>query len=144
MPHCGIELNSMNLRTIKLFAGAFVLLTYMSLGIFGLFNFAHTDEMSMPDCPYAQGGSAICQNNLDHINNWQQFSNAVFPALFALFLILGMIWYYFNVKLITEPKYFYKWKCYLNSEKLYTYQEEITKWLSLFENSPSFSYVRHS
>ena len=135
----------MNLRKAKLFLGLFILFVYMGIGVFGLFKFSHTEEMPMADCPYTQNGYSICYNNLDHINNWQQFSNITIPSLFFfLILILGVIPHSFIKRNFLNPnRHFYRWKYYLY-KKLYTYKEKIIKWLSLFENSPSISYVRHS
>lgn len=134
----------MNLQNKKLLIGAFVLLAYISIGIFGLFQFSHMSETPMVNCPYTQNGSSICENSLNHIQDWRQFSNAIFSPLFIFsFLILGIILYFFNKQnFLNQKQYFYKWKYYLDNKKLYSYQNKIIKWLSLFENSPSFSYIR--
>ena len=132
----------MSLRNQNLFIGVFIFIAFMGIGVFGLLPFTHSPhgvDMPMVDCPYADGGYSLCESTLEHVKNWQQFSNVIFPSLFILFLIFGIVWYYFNSNLITEAKYFYRRKYYLNDEKLYSYQEKITKWLSLFENSPSFA-----
>ena len=136
----------MILKNSKLFIGAFVLLAYISIGIFGLFKFNHMSETPMANCPYTQNSFSLCENSLTHINDWRQFSNATFPSLLVLsLLVLGIILYFFGKQnLLNQKQYFYKWKYYLNRKKLYTYEERIIKWLSLFENSPSLSYVRHS
>lgn len=132
----------MNLHKAKLFIGAFVLIAYISIGVFGLFKFSHMDEAPMVNCPYAQNGYSICENNLSHINNWRQFSSVILSSLFVfLFLILGAILYFFNKQdFLNQEQYFYKWKYYLYNKKLYTYPNRIIRWLSLFENSPSLLY----
>ncbi|KKS99294.1 MAG: hypothetical protein UW07_C0016G0009 [Candidatus Nomurabacteria bacterium GW2011_GWF2_43_8] len=130
----------MNLRSAKLFLGLFILLAYIGIGIFGLFQFGHMSEAPMANCPYAENGFSVCANGLDHINDWRQFSNATFTSLFIFsLLILGIILYFFNQhNLLNQKQHFYKWKYYLDNTKSYTLSQEIIKWLSLFENSPSF------
>lgn len=126
----------------KLFLGIFILLAYIGIGVFGLFKFSHMSEMPMVNCPYTGNGFSICENTLDHINRWQQFSNATFPSLliFSL-LILGVILYLLGKQnFLNQNQYFYKWKYYLYNKKLYTYDNKIIKWLSLLENSPSFIF----
>lgn len=129
----------MKLYNAKLFSALFVLLAYISIGVFGLSKFNHTYEMPMANCPYAENGFSVCSDILDHINNWRQFSNVTLSQLlFFSLLILGIILYFpSRQKFLNQKKYFYKWKYYLYNKKLYTYPQEIIKWLSLFENSPS-------
>ncbi len=136
----------MGLYSIKFFFGIFVALAYMGIGIFGLFRLNHNTEMPMPNCPYSQNSYSLCENSLDHINNWRQFSNATFPSLlFLSFLLLIVVLYFYNKQnFLKQKQYFYRWKYYLYSKKLDIYPNKIISWLSLFENSPSFSYVRHS
>lgn len=131
----------MTLRDIKLFIGISILFAYMSIGVFGLFKLDHMAEIPMPDCPYAQNGSSLCENSFDHINNWHTFSNTVFSAIFIFTLLaLGIILYFLNKQdFLNQKRYFYKWKYYLYNNNLYTYQSRIIKWLSLFENSPSLN-----
>ncbi|MDO8569434.1 MAG: hypothetical protein Q7R89_01455 [bacterium] len=96
-------------------------------------------KTSMVDCPYTQNNYSLCENSLDHINNWRQFSNIIFPFLLALpLLILGIILYFFDHNFFDREKHFYKWKYYRHNKQIYTYQQEILRWLSLFENSPPF------
>ena len=132
----------MKLYNAKLFFGFFVLLTYISIGVFGLFELSHATEMPMANCPYAQNSFSVCENSLDHINNWQQFSNITFPSLFTfLLLTFGLVLYFYGKQnFLNQKQYFYKWKYYLYNKKLYSYSNRIIKWLSLFENSPSLSY----
>jgi len=131
----------MNLRKVKLVFGFFVLLAYMSLGVLGLFKFSHMPERPMANCPYAENGFSVCDNNLDHINNWRQFINVVFTSFFS-FLFFGLVLYFsgkpgfFNYKC----RLFYKWRYCLDNKKLYSCRKKIMKWLSLFENSPSLSF----
>lgn len=135
----------MILRNIKLFLGFLVLITFISISVFGLFKFSHDAEVPMLNCPYTQGNFSICENSLSHINNWSQFLN-VTPAFFVfLSIILGIVLYFFNKRnFLSHGLYFYRWKYYLDNKKLHFYQNKIIKWLSLFENSPSFSHMRHS
>ena len=136
----------MNLHKAKLLTGVFLLLAYMSIGVFGLFEFSHMAETPMIDCPYSQNEYSVCENSFSHISNWRQFSNVVFQSLFvSSFVILGIILYFFNKSnfLNQKPRLFYRWKHYLNHKKSYTSLDKIIEWLSFFENSPPFSYVRH-
>jgi len=125
----------------QFFIGAFVLLAYIGIGIFGLFQFGHMSEAPMANCPYAENGFSVCANGLDHINDWRQFSNTTFSSLliFSLLIILGIIIYFFGHKnFLNQKQYFYKWKYYLYNKKLHDSPNKIIEWLSLFENSPSF------
>ncbi|MEX2029216.1 MAG: hypothetical protein WD963_01915 [Candidatus Paceibacterota bacterium] len=136
----------MNFRNNNFVVSIFVLIAFLAIGVFGLLPFthrSHTTEVPMMNCPYAENGYAICESNFDHINNWQQFSNVTLSALFVLFLVFALIWF-FNYDFFNREKYFYQRRYYLDNKNLYLYEEIITKWLSLFENSPSLSYVRHS
>lgn len=136
----------MNLHNKKLFLGFFILFAYVGIGVFGLLKFSHTSEIPMPNCPYTQNGYALCSNSFEHINNWQQFSNVTFTQLLVFsLLVLGVILYFYNKHdFLRRNQYFFRWKYYLYNKKLYTFRNRIIKWLSLFENSPSLSYVRHS
>ncbi|MFA5932262.1 MAG: hypothetical protein WC793_02695 [Candidatus Paceibacterota bacterium] len=130
----------MNFRKTKLFIGLFILLAYIGIGVFGLFKFNHMNSTPMANCPYALNGSSVCDNSIDHINDWHQFSNVVFPSLFLLsFLALGIFLYFFSKEnFLNQKQYFYKWRYYLDNKKFYSYQNRIIGWLSLLENSPAF------
>jgi hypothetical protein len=132
----------MSLPKAKLLIGVFVLLAYMSIGVFGLIRFSHMSETPMSNCPYAESSFSVCDNSLVHINNWHQFSNAIFTSLFVFsLLILGMFLYLLDQRyFLNRKQYFYKWKYYLDNKKLSTPLDKIIKWLSLLENSPSFAY----
>lgn len=136
----------MSFHNIKLLIGIFILLTYIGIGVLGLSQFSHINEVPMKDCPYTQNSSAICTNSIDHANNWRQFSNVILSSFFIFsLLILGIILYFFDKQnFLNQKQYFYSWKYYLYNIKLYTSPDRIIEWLSLLENSPSFSYVRHS
>ena len=139
----------MGFNRVKIFIGVFILLIYISIGVFGLLQLNHTShsaEAPMINCPYATGGYSICENTLSHIENWQQFSNVIFPSLLIFpLLILGVILYLFGKQnFLNQNQYFYKWKYYLDNKKLYSRKQEIIKWLALFENSPSLLYVRRN
>ncbi|MFA4975228.1 MAG: hypothetical protein WC839_04130 [Candidatus Paceibacterota bacterium] len=130
----------MILQNIKLLIGISVLLIYISIGVFGLFSSSHSASAPMTNCPYTQNGSSICNNFLEHINDWHQFSSVtLFSSIIFLLLILGIILYFFNQQnFLKEKQFFYKWEYYINDKKSYSFQSRIIKWLSLFENSPSF------
>jgi hypothetical protein len=132
----------MNLRNIKLFIGVLIVFIYVGIGVFGLFQFSHMAETPMTNCPYAENGFSVCDNSLNHINDWQAFSNVTLSSLFIFsYLILGIILYFFNKQnFLNRKQYFYKWRYYLDSKKSFNSLNKIVKWLSLLENSPSFSY----
>ena len=136
----------MSLRKNNFIIGVSVLLAFVGVGVFGLLPFGHANGMETPmvDCPYTESGSAICENTLDHIAGWQQFSNIIYPALFVLLVLAGILYFIGKQNFSNQRQRFFRWKSYLHNKKLYSYQEDIIKWLALFENSPSFSYVRHS
>ncbi|KKP86013.1 hypothetical protein A3B84_01555 [Candidatus Nomurabacteria bacterium RIFCSPHIGHO2_02_FULL_35_13] len=131
----------MKLHNTKLFFSFFILFAFISVGIFGLLQLSHMSETPMTNCPYAENGFSVCDNNFDHINDWRQFSNIIFPSLFIFsFLILGIILYFFNKQnFLNQEQYFFKYRYYLDNKKLHTFSDKITRWLSLFENSPSLS-----
>ena len=131
----------MSLFNTKLFIGLFILLAYISIGVFGLFQSSHISETPMMNCPYADNGSSLCVNSLNHINNWRQFSNVTLFALFIFsFLILGIVLYFLGKQnFLNLKQYFYKWKYFLDNKVLYKSPNKIIKWLSLLENSPSFA-----
>lgn len=126
----------------KLHFGISILLVYIAIGAFGLFGLSHMTEMPMSNCPYTVNSSSVCNNSFDHINNWRQFSNTTFPSLFFFaFLALGAFLLLFvNRNLLYQKQYFYKWKYFLYNKKLFISPNRIIKWLSLLENSPSFSF----
>jgi hypothetical protein len=130
----------MNLHNTKLFIGLFILLAYLGIGAFGLLQFNHVlPETPMTNCPYQENGFSICENAINHIDDWRQFSTTTLSSLFIFsFLILGLILYFFGKQnLLKQKQYFYKWKYSLYSKKLYISPNKITRWLSLLENSPA-------
>jgi len=131
----------MRLSNIKLFLGIFILFAFISIGVFGLIQFSHANNHTpIVNCLYANGGYSICSNILNHIKNWQQFSNVIFSSLFVFsFLVLGLVLYILSKQnFLNQKQYLYNRK-HLYKEKLNTSKSRIIKWLSLFENSPSFS-----
>ncbi|MBI2630906.1 hypothetical protein HYW73_01650 [Candidatus Nomurabacteria bacterium] len=137
----------MNFCKNNLIIGSLALLAFVSIGVFGLMGWSHTAsplETPMMNCPYTENGYSVCENTLDHISKWQQFSNIVVPSIFIL-LIFAAVLYFIGKFNLFEPKaHFYKWKYDLYHKKLYSSPNRIIKWLSLFENSPSFLYARYS
>ncbi len=134
----------MNSKHTKLFIGILIFLAYISIGVFGLFQFSHASETPMVNCPYAVGSYSVCDSSINHINHWQQFSNITFTPLFIFsLLILGLILYAYNQRsfLDKERHLFYKWKYYIDNKISYAYLNKIIKWLSLFENSPPVRVV---
>lgn len=131
---------NIKLHNTKLFIGLLILLAYIGIGVFGLLKFNHMTPTPMTNCPYAQNGSSVCENSLNHINDWRQFSNVISPSLFVFsFLILGIVLYFIGKQnFLNQKHYFYKWKYYLDNKQLYSSPNKVIKWLSLLENSPAF------
>ena len=131
----------MNIRNAKLLIGLLVLFAYVSMGVFGLFESDHTAALPMDNCPYSSNGFSVCANGLDHINKWQQFSNTPPTKLFTfLLLAVGIVLYLLGNK--NHPNYrpnFDAWRFYIKKKPLHIHLDTLTHWLSLFENSPSFS-----
>ena len=129
-----------------IFSAIFMLFAYIGIGVFGLLQYNSMAEMPMADCPYAQNSYALCENVLDHIADWQQFSNVTIPSLlmFSL-LILGIVIYFFDKQNILNQvqRLFYKWKYYINSKFSKIAFGKIIRYLSLFENSPSRATLRY-
>ncbi len=69
-----------------------LIFAYFAVGVFGLFGMAtlvHHNEMAMVGCPFMVGETAICEMNVfDHIASWQEMSNAIFPQVSVLALLL--------------------------------------------------------
>ena len=136
----------MNSRNKKFIVGVLILIAFVGIGVFGLMPFTHANhatEAPMVNCPYGMGEFSLCDNSLIHIDNWKQFSNFILPSLLILLLAFALGWHFVS-DFFGQEKYFYRNKYYLDNKTLYSYQQIITKWLSLFENSPSFLMVRHS
>jgi hypothetical protein len=129
----------MSLHNIKLFIGLSILLAFISTGVFGLFQISHVIEAPMENCPYIQNNFSVCANNLNHIDDWRQFSTTTISSLIVFsFLVLSIILYFFGKQnFLKQKQYFYKWKYSLYSKKLYISPNKITRWLSLLENSPA-------
>ena len=130
-----------------IFSAIFILFAYIGIGVFGLFQFSHMNEMPMVNCPYTENNYALCENVLDHIANWQQFSNVTIPSIFIFsLLILGVIIFYLYKKDFLNQKLylFYKWKYYIKNRFSKISLQKITHYLSLFENSPSSATLRYA
>ena len=93
---------SMASHNMKLFIGSFILLAYIGIGVFGLLRFSHMSAIPMANCPYSENSFSVCDSGFNHINNWQQFSNVTFSAVFMFsFLILGLVLYFFGNKIFS-------------------------------------------
>src|SRR3989344_1217898 len=127
----------MSLRKNNFIIGVSVLLAFIGVGVFGLLPLGHAEhgmETPMTNCPYTEGGFAICENTLDHIAGWQQFSNIIYPTLFVLLVLAGILYFIGKQNLSNQGRRFFRRKSYLHNKKLHSYQEDIIKWLALFEN----------
>ena len=125
----------------KLFIGLLILTAFVGVGVFGLLNFDHLSGAPMPDCPYTQNSFSLCENSLNHIAGWQKFSSIILPLIFVL-LILAGVFYSLGQNLFDTVQNFYRRRD--SDAKKYFYTGTILKWLSLFENSPSFARLRYS
>lgn len=129
----------MKLQNKKSLISIIVLFIYIIISIFSLISFVHTNEMPMEHCPYAQGGYTVCKTNFEHINSWYQFSNIILPTIFILITLILFAVLFLNKKFLFNELSFFRWNFCLEKKYLNLKQEKITKWLSLFENSPSFN-----
>lgn len=142
-----MKLRSVN--RIRSFIGIAIVLAYMSIGVFGLFQMNdHKFMAPTNDCPYALNSHALCDNGLSHINNWREFSNVVFPTLLTLSIILTIIFFAEALNFFDRNKFlrqklclFYKWTQYLDDKFSHISKAKIVRWLSFFENSPSVNVV---
>lgn len=131
----------MNLSGTKSFIGIFVLLAFISIGVFGLLQFTHSADMPMANCPYSPNSFSICENTLGHIGQWQNFLSVILPALFVLLLAGAILFYFKKLPDFLDVRFcFLRRKYVRNNEKLYSPRREGIKWLSLLENSPSLAY----
>ncbi len=128
----------MNLHKPKSFIVTLILLAYIGIGVFGLFQLGHTTEMPMANCPYSVNSFSVCDGSINHIDHWRQFSNTTITSILIFsVLMLGIVLYFLNKhKLLNQKQYFYRWKYYIDNQKSSNYLYRIIKWLSLFENSP--------
>lgn len=88
--------------SLKILLASLVIVAYSSLSLFGVLQMSqssHTGHTATP-CPYMIGEQGLCPMDLfDHIASWQQFSNAVFPAMNILVLSLVVMvgfWLYLS------------------------------------------------
>lgn len=132
-------------KNIKIFLGSFLLLAYISMGIFGLLHVSHMGGMPMTNCPYTENNLTLCDNGLRHINNWRQFSNVPLSVnILTLSLLLTGVFLYVlsQLYLLNQKRQLYKWKHFSQDKNLYTPKNRIISWLSLFEHSPSLPLGR--
>lgn len=130
----------MSLQNKKLSIGVILLLAYISISVFGLFQMNHNKTtVPMNDCPYILNTHAMCDNGLSHINHWREFSNFVFPTLFILSMILftlALCFFDRNKFLLQKLILFHRWTQYLDYRFYYLSRGKLIHRLSLFENSP--------
>ncbi len=128
----------MNLIKKQSFIAVSILVAYMTIAVFGLLQFGHTEGMAMAGCPYAQGSFSVCEDSFEHIDHWHQFSNVTFSSFFTFSLLIFGLFLSFFITHKIFTRYFYRYKFYIK-RKLFTFKEVLTEWLSLFENSPPVS-----
>lgn len=122
---------------MKFFIGILILLAYIGIGVFGLFQKGHTAEMLAINCPYSVGSFSVCDGSINHIDHWRQFSNITLASLLIFSVMMGIVLYFLNKhKFYNQKQYFYRWKYYIDKQKSSDYLLKMIKWLSLFENSP--------
>ena len=134
----------MNFRNNNLIIGVFVLMAFLSMAVFGLLQFSHvmhSKEAPMVNCPYQENSYSICNNVLEHISTWQKFVNVISSSLFVLFALFFILYFFSSYDFWKQKQKFFFWRYYLY-HKSNPSTGELIKWLSLFENSPSFSYAR--
>lgn len=134
----------MKFQRKNLIIGALILLAFFGAGALGLFQFSHsgmTMEAPMVNCPYSQNGFSVCVNELDHIGSWQKFLNVVFPSIaFISILFLGIVLHLLNKRnILLQEAYTERFRYDLYKEKVKSRPDNISRWLSLLENSPSLT-----
>lgn len=125
-----------------LFIAALAILAYSSIGVFGLLHLNHSGEMPMMNCPYSQGGSAICKNTLDHINDWREFSLAIILPVLLFSILAFTVLFFFKLRdYLKLLQYQPNFERDPEKQGITLFFSILTRWLALFENSPN-AFVR--
>lgn len=129
------------------FIAVLMLASLLAVVFFSFAAMTHASNGGMQSgCPFTAMGTPLCPQDLTaaaihHISAYQSLLNApVGTGMTALLLALILLAYGVLIFFIRPPAFRPKLIGYfLNSPPAFSRNREITRWLSLFENSPSFS-----
>lgn len=127
----------------------FVFIAFMSMFVFGITSITNMnmDQNANNNCPIALGGDSTCppgllETTIHHLSIYQSFFNIFISEnvfLLASLIIFLAFLYLFNKRLIFEFNILDFSRCLYPKKKFRSFKSrKIIKWLSLFENSPSF------
>lgn len=123
-----------------------VLVSFLMIVVFSFAFMAHDmDEDISSDCPFSVMGVSLCSQGtvavvIHHISSYHSFLNVpadfgVMTLLISLLLLASAILVTFVSSLLLEPPAFAVIP--YDFPPGTSYNRKITRWLSLFENSPS-------
>lgn len=124
----------------------FVLASFLTLIFFGLATMMHGPEGGVQgDCPFSAMGVSLCPQEtlaiaIHHISAYQAFINVSVSSSMMVFIIslLLILCVYLTFSLGRVLIRFPVSVFFHNSPPASSYKIKITRWLSLFENSPSY------
>lgn len=130
-----------------------ILFAIVFIAVFGVFSMNMAMEHGQ-GCWASVANNVVCPESLSplasvnfHFQALEKFSLAVFQNSWSLFLLLALVFFVFVKIFISKQNlirnYFYSIFRYANLIFKLSYSKFIY-WLSLLENSPSFSYARYS
>lgn len=125
------------------------LVVFLAMAIFGFAIMPHGPDGQMPagDCPFSVAGASICPQNtvavaIHHISSYLSFISApvgvnTLTLIVLLFVALALTTFSVSVGPPFQPPLA---RVFLYSPPPVALSDiKIKRWLSLFENSPSFS-----
>lgn len=123
-----------------------VLASFLALIFFGFaFMMRGQDGSMQGNCPFSAMGMSLCPQNalatvFHYISAYQSFLN-VFTHSDIMTLIMSLFFAVYAVFMFSLYLYLFKSQKFIsfvyNSQTPAPYNRKITRWLSLFENSPS-------
>jgi len=150
-----LNLDMINKKLKIKLTSIFTSVIFIGVVIFGLIFMMDmsmdTNQYMTSKCPFSLPGNEFCPTNtlavtIHHISAYQTFSNILFSKSILLVMLLTitfsiLFWLFGRQMLLKLNLYLsflakHRIKQWPPSCKL----NNITKWLALFENSPSFSY----
>src|SRR3989338_1017770 len=134
-----------NMSSTKQILAALILAALLVIVFFSFATMTHiADGRMQSNCPFSTMGAPLCPQDVvavavHHISAYQSLLNApLVPSVSMFIVVLLMLVYGAFIFLVCSPlpkpylvRYFY------NSPPSYSRSREITRWLSLFEHSPS-------
>lgn len=137
---------NMKLSSKRIFAPLMVA-SFMLVALFGFVAMSYGSDGRMEgDCPFSATGAALCPQDalivaMHHISAYQSFLNV--PVDSTLILLMGILLLaVYLLVLIVRPLLFIipaRLTHFSHGPPISARTREITRWLSLLENSPSVS-----